>query len=541
MTELRTDQDLLREFTECGSEGAFQSLVQRHVNLVFATALRGLVDAGAAQEVTQNVFIALARKAAWLRGEVALAGWLHKTALLETRQRWRGQLRRQRREQTAVELGTTMKEDDSLLKALTGVLDEGLLELRAPDRQALMLCYLEDRSHREVGAQLGIGEDAARKRIDKALEQLTRFFRSRGYVVPAVTTTGTLLRGASAHTASVGFADGVTKAALSAGAAASLGNMGLYFAKFMGLTKAQTIGLCVAIVAAPVVYERHVASRAHSEQKSRRTDLAEIQADIENRQRALEQARRRLRSTDSTLAQLRANLTRLNVAAAAPAGDANAYLWDDTSEYVRLPKRMLEDLTLRSPHKPADGRRLGTRDPVSVRDGSLSLALVQALGVTPAEETRVRDAFQSVQQEYQRLDQAFTYSTNQSPPNFGVHGQEAKILVTALFPEQGEILKQQLRSALESALGTERSDVLWRQAEVGFRKNFNSFGALERWEALALMPEEKRVSYSKGWLAPGERYFGEYSSSSMPIDTAQVPEVFRLLVAEWHDRFKAQP
>jgi hypothetical protein len=92
-----------------------------------------------AKEVTQNVFIALARKAPWWRGEVTRAGWLHKTALLEARQRWRGELRRQRREQTAAELGTTMKEEGSLLKSLTGVLDEGLLELREPERQALML------------------------------------------------------------------------------------------------------------------------------------------------------------------------------------------------------------------------------------------------------------------------------------------------------------------------------------------------------------------------------------------------------------------
>src|SRR5919106_7056524 len=125
MDELKTDRELLREFAECGSEGAFQSLVQRHVNLVFTTALRGLGDDGMAQEVTQNVFVALARKAAWLQGQVALAGWLHKTALLEIRQRWRGELRRQRREQTAVELGTTMKDDDSLLKSLAGILDEG--------------------------------------------------------------------------------------------------------------------------------------------------------------------------------------------------------------------------------------------------------------------------------------------------------------------------------------------------------------------------------------------------------------------------------
>src|ERR1043166_6532788 len=101
----------------------------------------------AAQEVAQNVFIALARKAVWLRGEQILSGWLHKTTLLEARQWWRGEFRRQRREQTAAELGTTMNNDDSLLKSLTGVLDEGLMQLRQTERQALLIRFFEERSH----------------------------------------------------------------------------------------------------------------------------------------------------------------------------------------------------------------------------------------------------------------------------------------------------------------------------------------------------------------------------------------------------------
>src|SRR5439155_13136407 len=124
--------------------------------------------------------------------------------------------------------------------------------------------------------------------------------------------------------------------------------------------------------------------------------------------------------------------------------------WDESSEFVRLPKQMLEHLILQSSYKPAEGRSSVTREPVSVGNGSLSSALVEALGVTPEEETRVGAAFQSIQHEYQRLDQAFTYITNQLPPGFALGdalpfdasklgGQDAKILVTARFPEQGEI------------------------------------------------------------------------------------------------------
>jgi len=97
MAELKPDRELLREYLEEGSEPAFQTLVERHLDLVFATTLRGLNQVEAAREITQNVFIALARKAPWLRGDLSVAGWLHRTALLEVRRWWRGELRRQRR------------------------------------------------------------------------------------------------------------------------------------------------------------------------------------------------------------------------------------------------------------------------------------------------------------------------------------------------------------------------------------------------------------------------------------------------------------
>ena len=76
MAELKTDRQLLREYGEHGSEGAFQAIVERHLDLVFATARRGTNDNGAAQEIAQNVFIALARKAPWLQAEISVAGWI---------------------------------------------------------------------------------------------------------------------------------------------------------------------------------------------------------------------------------------------------------------------------------------------------------------------------------------------------------------------------------------------------------------------------------------------------------------------------------
>ena len=101
MTDSPTDQELLRRYAKEGSEAAFCSLVDRHMNLVYGTALRGINQPDTAADVAQNVFILLARKSHWLCGKSTLAPWLHHAALLEVRQWWRGEYRRQRRENTA--------------------------------------------------------------------------------------------------------------------------------------------------------------------------------------------------------------------------------------------------------------------------------------------------------------------------------------------------------------------------------------------------------------------------------------------------------
>jgi RNA polymerase sigma factor (sigma-70 family) len=533
MNEGRTDRELLQEFVEGGSDMAFQSLVERHINLVFATAMRRLRDAGGAQEITQNVFVALARKAAWLRGEVALAGWLHKTTVLESRQWWRGELRRKNREETAAALGTTMKTDDALLRSLAAVLDEGLMELRESDRQAVMLRYLEGRSHREVGSELGIGEDAARKRIDKALEQLTHFFQRRGYAVSAVTATAEALRGASAHAAPAGTAAAITKAAVSAGGAASFGTLGIYFGKFMGLTKAQTAMICLVVAATPVAYEWRAAASARSEEKSLHKQLTQIGDQITIQQGALEQLQSRLRSTDFALGQVRA----MAVASLAEP-EAHLYLWDEKSDYVRVPKQMLTNLTL-SARAPERGRQ--TEPPISIRNGALSKALAEALGVTPEEEARVRNELQGFYRDYQQLEQAFTYITNQplTGMSFSAH-DDSYMLVTSRFPEQGDILRQQLRASLEQTLGKDRAEIVWQQAENEFREQLNEFGALERREAVLLLLKDGRIAYCRAGHRPEEKYPVYSWANTMPLDRTTVPEVFRPVLEEWKTRWNLQ-
>ncbi len=460
MVELKTDRELLRGYAENGSESCFEAVVERHLDLVFATSLRGLNDTGAAQEITQNVFVTLARKAAWLTGETSLAGWLHKAALLEVRRWWRGELRRQKREQTAVGLGTIMKDEDSLLKALAGELDEGLLELREPDRQALMLRYFEGRSHREIGALLGAREDAVRKRIDGALARLTRFFRRRGYAVPAVATTAAAL-GAAAKAAPAGLAVAAAHSALAAGGGALTGLKPLVV-KFMALTKTQTALLCVALAAAPLAWEwnvnRMLRNRAavaqsklqaiHDQQDLSTADLDRLRAESAGLEAALAEAMKNetryeaaARKLDALTARVKGLLT-----------DAN-YRWPDDLPYARVPKRVIKPLDILN-------RWPGTFKP----SGAMNERALELLGITAQEKAPTEQALSNYWRGAQDLMTANAYETNLPAAEPG------RLTKTVIVPPLGQpltALAGDARAQLTDILGAEREQLLFAGWDEG--------------------------------------------------------------------------
>ena len=247
------DNQLIAEFNARRSEEAFAALVRQHVNLVFATALRQVGDAGAAEEITQNVFVALAQAAGKLGSHPTIAGWLHQTALNKSREWLRSELRRRKREQVAVNLDLARAEGDSVWSSLVPLLDEALLELREPDRLAVILHFMEGRTFHEVGSALGIGEDTARKRVNRCLDQLTHFFRRRGFAAPAL-VAGAPLFALSSHAAPAGLAASATTAGLAAAHSATTSTLTLIKGalKIMAWTKAKTAIVTGAILVAAV-------------------------------------------------------------------------------------------------------------------------------------------------------------------------------------------------------------------------------------------------------------------------------------------------
>src|SRR6266404_8900102 len=178
------DHDLLRQYAEKHSQEAFTALVTRHVNLVYSVALRRVRSSHLAEEVSQSVFTDLARNAGKLRPDTVLGAWLHSVAYRTAVDVVRGESRRQAREQKATEMAAmdSIPSDWSLIEDL---LDEGMDTLDETDRSAIVLRYFENKSLREVGATLGTSDDAAQKRVSRALERLREFFAKHGVAIGA--------------------------------------------------------------------------------------------------------------------------------------------------------------------------------------------------------------------------------------------------------------------------------------------------------------------------------------------------------------------
>src|SRR5689334_18578059 len=178
------DLDLLGEFIRDQSQDAFTALVQRHVDLVYCAALRQVRSPQLAEEVAQSVFADLARNAARLRCDTILPAWLYQVTRRTAINVVRGEARRQVREQIASERNAMNAETVDWAR-IEPLLDEAMHALGKIDRTAILLRYFDNKSLREVGEALGATEDAARKRVSRALERLREFFSKRGVTVGA--------------------------------------------------------------------------------------------------------------------------------------------------------------------------------------------------------------------------------------------------------------------------------------------------------------------------------------------------------------------
>jgi RNA polymerase sigma factor (sigma-70 family) len=247
MTTLE-DSELLRRYAADQSEAAFAELVRRHLPAVYPCAVRQVGgDTHLAEDVAQMVFTTLARKASSLRERQTIGGWLYRTTHFAARDVVRVERRRRAREQEAQTMNESMIGPEPAIdwERLHPVLDETLNELSDDDRDAVWLRFFEGRSFVEVGTKLRLTENAARMRVERALDKLHGLLARRG-ITSTTAALGVVLGSQATVAAPAGLAASIAGAALSGTAAAGAINGAVLF---MGMTKLQ-IGIASALAIA---------------------------------------------------------------------------------------------------------------------------------------------------------------------------------------------------------------------------------------------------------------------------------------------------
>jgi len=252
------DTQLLRRYAEEGFEPAFSELVSRHIDLVYSAALRQVAgDTHLAQDVTQTVFADLARKARTISSRQVLTGWLYQATRFAAAKAVRTERRRLNREREAVVMQEPSTGTDANWEQLSPVLDEAVARLGAKDCDAVLLRYFERKELRAVSGALGTSEEAARKRVGRALEKLRRYLTGRGVTLPAA-ALATALTGSAVQSAPAALA-GTISAAVFAGAATAAAGSTFSLLNLMSMTKLKAGLLSAAVVVGagtPVVVQQ---------------------------------------------------------------------------------------------------------------------------------------------------------------------------------------------------------------------------------------------------------------------------------------------
>ncbi len=306
-----TDLDLLRQFAGDHSQDAFTVLVERHVNLVYSAALRQVRSPHLAEEVAQSVFADLAREAARLKPDTILTAWLYAVARRSAVEVVRREARRQLREQIACEMNA-INTPEAGWTHIKPLLDEAMAALEETDRTAVLLRYFENKSLREVGLAMGVSDDAAQKRVSRALERMREYFAERKVTVGA----GALAVLISAHAVSAAPA-GLVLAISAATVLTVAGTAATTVTTTTAITAAKTIVMttmqkaivtaALALAAGAGIYEAH---QVATERRNLQT-LQQAQADWTDQIRQLQATRNEATNRLAALAALAAENARL--------------------------------------------------------------------------------------------------------------------------------------------------------------------------------------------------------------------------------------
>jgi len=302
-----TDHELLTRFARTGDEAAFAALVQRHVNLVWSAARRFTGDDTLAGEVTQAVFIILAQKAGRLSAKIILTGWLYQTARLTAANALKENRRRQHREHQAYMESTLNRGGDassptaneSIWQQLAPVLDEAMHALRTADRDAVLLRYFENKSLADVGAALGVSEDAARVRVNRALDKLRALLAKQGIQFDAGAIAAAVTANA-VSAAPAALAASITTAVLT-GTSLTLTTIAMTTLQKIAVTAALTVTIGGGLFAAKQAHD------AQNEVRTLQAQLAPLTEQIHQLQAERDKATNQIAGLNEELAKNKKN------------------------------------------------------------------------------------------------------------------------------------------------------------------------------------------------------------------------------------------
>jgi len=309
----QSDAQLLRAYAERGAEAAFAEIVARHSDLVYSAALRQVYSPDLARDVTQRVFTDLARKASTVSANLSpgasLVGWLYRGTRFAARDLNRSEIRRTQRERQAMEQVHPAPEIPSDWEQLRPALDHAMSELDDMDRDALLLRYFKNHDLRTVGATLGISDDAAQKRVSRAVERLREFFAKRGVAIGASGLAVAISTNA-VQAAPVGLAIAVSTAvALTGATLTTSATVTATKAVSMTIIQKTIVGATLVAAVATGVYEARQAATSRAEVQMLQQQQAPLNEQIQQLQEERDQA-------TSRVAQLTSEVERLSQSAA---------------------------------------------------------------------------------------------------------------------------------------------------------------------------------------------------------------------------------
>jgi RNA polymerase sigma factor (sigma-70 family) len=188
-----SDRTLLRQYVNERSENAFSQLVERHMKLVYWTCRRDIRDPQLSEDATQEVFLALARKAPSLHAGVSISGWLFTTSRLIARNATRKEIRRIRYEEEAArEMDTAPSPAEPGWEQLESRLNDALAALKAQDREAVLMRFFDGLTMQEIASTTGTTENAATKRVVRAVDRLRLILQKQESTLTSATLTALL-------------------------------------------------------------------------------------------------------------------------------------------------------------------------------------------------------------------------------------------------------------------------------------------------------------------------------------------------------------